>query len=377
MQFSNVPLAAAWAAATEAKGFADPTPVQAAVWEPFLGGRDLIVRSGTGTGKTLAYLLPLFQKLDPTRKDLQGLVLAPTQELVVQIQRQMDWLSAGSPVRTLALPGGASLPRQLEQLKAKPHVVVGTPGRIAELLEKKKLTGHFVASVVLDEADRLLDDANRAVVAAVLKTTLKTRQTTLFSASIPAATEAAAGPFLRDPLKLDLEAAEAIPGTIGHWFFTTELQEKGDLLRKLVHSLEPQRTIVFLNKPDQIENLTARLVHHGLKAENLHGSLFQQDRKRALERFHQGEVTLLVASDLAARGLDIPDVTHVVHFDIPENPLDYQHRCGRTGRAGKAGLSLALATEYEVTRLKEIEKAFHIRLEPKGIRHGTVYDVKG
>lgn len=374
MDFQEPTLRPEWDAALAAQGITVPTAVQKAVWGPFNAGRDLVVQSGTGTGKTLAYLLPLFQKVDPVRKDLQALILVPTQELAVQILRVMESLAAGGPVRPMALLGGVSLPRQLEQLKAKPHLAVGTPGRVLELLEKKKITGHHLATVVLDEADRLLDDANAATVRAILKTTLKTRQTTLFSASVPASAQAAARDLLRDPAVLRLEAEAPVPAAIAHWRFTAELQEKADLLRKLIHALQPGRTIVFLNKPDQGENLAARLVHHGLAAAALHGTQGSQDRKAALEAFHKGTVTVLVASDLAARGLHIDGVTHIVHFDIPENPLDYQHRCGRTGRAGQSGLSLALSTEYELGRLREAEKAFGIRIEPKVIRQGTIRD---
>lgn len=374
MDFQEPTLRPEWEAALAAQGITVPTAVQKAVWGPFNAGRDLVVQSGTGTGKTLAYLLPLFQKVDPVRKDLQALILVPTQELAVQILRVMESLAAGGPVRPMALLGGVSLPRQLEQLKAKPHLAVGTPGRVLELLEKKKITGHHLATVVLDEADRLLDDANAATVRAILKTTLKTRQTTLFSASVPASAQAAARDLLRDPAVLRLEAEAPVPAAIAHWRFTAELQEKADLLRKLIHALQPGRTIVFLNKPDQGENLAARLVHHGLAAAALHGTQGSQDRKAALEAFHKGTVTVLVASDLAARGLHIDGVTHIVHFDIPENPLDYQHRCGRTGRAGQSGLSLALSTEYELGRLREAEKAFGIRIEPKVIRQGTIRD---
>ena len=358
-----------------ALGFPQPTPVQRAVWEPFVAGHDLVVESGTGTGKTLAYLLPLFQGIDATKKDLQGLILVPTQELAIQIQRQMV-TAAPATLRHLVLMGGVNLSRQIDLLKDKPHVVVGTPGRVLELLEKKKITGHFLTSVVLDEADRLLDAASLTTIQAILKTTLKGRQTSLFSASIPAAAEAVARGFLKDPVVLRLDTAVPIPPGIEHWWFPTELREKADLLRKLVHALNPARTLVFLNKPDQIEMLADKLRHHGLAAESLHGALFKTDRQRALEGFARGTVTLLVASDLAARGLHIEGVTHVVHFDIPTEALDYQHRCGRTGRAGQSGISLALADEVEQLRLTAFEKAFGITIVGKVIHQGKIRDAR-
>lgn len=377
MQFQDTTLAPLWVANLTARGLTIPTPVQSATWEPFLSRRDLVVQSGTGTGKTLAYLLPIFQSIDSSRKDLQALVLVPTQELAVQIQRQMEMLAVGSSVRHLVLMGGVNLARQVDLLKAKPQVVVGTPGRILELLEKKKITGHHLATVVLDEADRLLDSAGIPTVRAILKTTLKSRQTALFSASIPPATLQAAAEFLRDPLTLTLDAVSPIPAGIGHWWFQAELRDKTDLVRKLVHALTPARTLVFLNKPEQIEMVAEKLRFHGLKAESLHGSQFKTDRQKALEGFSKGTVTLLVASDLAARGLHIEGVTHVIHYDVPVEVLDYQHRCGRTGRAGKEGLSIALADEVEESRLAAVEKAFGITVQPKVLRQGVVQDVRG
>jgi superfamily II DNA/RNA helicase len=353
-------------------GFAQPTSVQTAVWEPFASQRDLIVQSGTGTGKTLAYLLPLFHALQTDRKDLQGLILVPTQELAVQIQRQMEKVAAGTAIRHAVLMGGVNLARQKELLKDKPHVAVGTPGRVLELLEKKFMTGHFLATVVLDEADRLFDPATLPTLRAILKTTLKTRQTTLFSASLPPSVEALAQEFLREPLALRLDAAAPIPEGIEHWSFQAEQREKTDLVRKLVFALEPPRTLVFLNRPEQIEMVADKLRHHGLAAESLHGSQFKADRQRALEGFAKGNVKVLVASDLAARGLHIEGVTHVIHYDIPAEALDYQHRCGRTGRAGQTGLSIALADEVEEPRLRGFEKTFGITIQSQVIQHGTI-----
>jgi superfamily II DNA/RNA helicase len=355
-------------------GFAAPTEVQKAVWEPFTSGRDLIVQSGTGTGKTLAYLLPLFAAVDTQRRDLQALILVPTQELAVQIRREIDKLAQGTAVRSLVLMGGVNLARQVELLKDKPHLVVGTPGRVLELLEKKKITGHYLTSVVLDEGDRLFDAATLPTLRAILKTTLKSRQTTLFSASVPPPVEAAAREFLKDPVVLRLDPEVPIPPEIAHWWFASERRDKADLLRKLLHALQPQRTLVFLNRPEQIEMVADKLRHHGVSAESLHGALFKSDRQRALEGFAKGSVAVLVASDLAARGLHIEGVTHVIHFDVPEAALDYQHRCGRTGRAGQKGLSLALADELEAQRLHAFEKAFGIEVQSKVLRQGTVYD---
>jgi len=358
------------------RGLTEPTEVQVAVRQPFLAGKNLLVQSGTGTGKTLAYLIPLFERLDPQRKDLQGLVLAPTQELAVQIHRQMELLAAdlapARSVRTVSLMGGVNLLRQLEQLKAKPHLAVGTPGRVLELLEKKKITGHFLSSVVLDEAYRLLDDTSVVAVRAILKTTLKSRQLSLFSASLPPATVAIASGLASDWLSLLLEPEMPIPAGIRHWSFASELQHKNDLLRQLLHAIAPSKALVFLNKPDQIELVAAKLRHHGLQAESLYGTRFKEDRQKAMKAFASGSASILVASDLAARGLHIDGISHVFHFDIPENPLDYQHRCGRTGRLGHVGTSVALSTEYELGRLREFEKTFSITVVPQSLHHGKV-----
>ena len=371
-----MPFPEPWLTPLAGRGLTEPTEVQVAVRQPFLAGKNLLVQSGTGTGKTLAYLIPLFERLDPQRRDLQGLVLAPTQELAVQIHRQMELLAADlaptRSVRTVSLMGGVNLLRQLEQLKAKPHLAVGTPGRVLELLEKKKITGHFLSSVVLDEADRLLDDTSVVAVRAILKTTLKSRQLSLFSASLPPATVAIASGLASDWLSLLLEPEMPIPAGIRHWSFASELQHKNDLLRQLLHAIAPSKALVFLNKPDQIELVAAKLRHHGLQAESLYGTRFKEDRQKAMKAFASGSASILVASDLAARGLHIDGISHVFHFDIPENPLDYQHRCGRTGRLGQVGTSVALSTEYELDRLREFEKTFSITVVPQSLHHGKV-----
>jgi superfamily II DNA/RNA helicase len=371
-----MPFPEPWLTPLAGRGLTEPTEVQVAVRQPFLAGKNLLVQSGTGTGKTLAYLIPLFERLDPQRRDLQGLVLAPTQELAVQIHRQMELLAAdlapARSVRTVSLMGGVNLLRQLEQLKAKPHLAVGTPGRVLELLEKKKITGHFLSSVVLDEADRLLDDTSVVAVRAILKTTLKSRQLSLFSASLPPATVAIASGLASDWLSLLLEPEMPIPAGIRHWSFASELQHKNDLLRQLLHAIAPRKALVFLNKPDQIELVAAKLRHHGLQAESLYGTRFKEDRQKAMKAFASGSASILVASDLAARGLHIDGISHVFHFDIPENPLDYQHRCGRTGRLGQVGTSVALSTEYELGRLREFEKTFSITVVPQSLHHGKV-----
>jgi len=240
------------------------------------------------------------------------------------------------------------------------------------LLEKKKITGHHLASVVLDEADRLVDPVTLPTLRAILKTTLKSRQTTLFSASLPPQALASAAEFLREPVRLHLDAEAPIPSTIVHWSFLTERREKTDLVRKLLHSLEPGRTLVFLNHPEQIEMVAEKLRFHGLAAESLHGDKFKAERQKALEGFAKGSVKVLVASDLAARGLHIEGVTHVIHHDVPEVALDYQHRCGRTGRAGKEGLSIVLADEVELLRLQAFGRTFGLNIQPMVLHHGTV-----
>ena len=361
-------------ASLERMKITQPTAIQHQAIPLALAGRDIIGRSATGTGKTLAYLLPLIAKIDATKRENQAIILAPTYELVIQIQRQLELLLNGLPVTAIPLIGNANIARQIDKLKEKPHILVGSAGRVLELIEKRKITAAAVKTLVLDEADRLLDDQNRGTIKAIIKTFRKDRQIMLFSATITAETLDQAREFLHDPALVAVDGRPEVAGSIQHMYFVCERRDKIELLRKLVHSSGLRQGLVFLNNSEDIETITAKLNYHGLRAVGLHGAFAQGDRKKALDDFRKHKALLLVASDVACRGLDIRNVDFVYNLDIPDDPEVYLHRAGRTGRAGDEGFAVSLATPAELALLKKAERALQITIAPKYIREGRVWD---
>lgn len=357
-------------------GITAPTPVQQQVIPVALSGRDVIGQSATGTGKTLAYLLPLMDKIDTSRREVQAVVLAPTYELASQIQQQVLALAAKAelPVTTALMIGNVNVARQIEKLKEKPHIIVGSSGRILELMQKKKLSAVTVKTIVLDEADRLLSDSSFPSVIAVIKATLRDRQLLLFSATIPAAVLAKAKEFMPDPAIIKLKEKTSVPQTIDHIYFVAERRDKIEVLRKLTRHLNIERGLVFINRGDNIETLVEKLNYHGLAAAAIHGDSNKLGRKAALDAFRTGKVQLLVASDLAARGLDIAGVSHIFNLDLPDTPHVYQHRAGRTGRAGQSGTVISLVTAGEAVQLAKVEAALNIKISKKQLARGKVFD---
>lgn len=340
-----------------------PTKIQELAIPPILAGKDLIGRAPTGTGKTLAYLLPLFQRIDANKKELQVLILAPTHELAMQIHHQAVQLAADAKTDIVSVPiiGQVNITRQIDSLKGRPQVIVGSAGRVLELIGKKKITAHTVKALVLDEADRLLDEQNAPAVESVVRTLMRDRQVVLVSASLTAATAKKAAAFMKEPVLVADEAKMTVPEGIIHQVTVTELRDKFEVLRRMVNRLELQRVLVFVDGGDA-ERVLERLLFHGLPAVGLAGAARKEARQKALADFKSGAARLLVATDLAARGLDIPDITHVINFSIPESTDVYLHRAGRTGRAGKNGAVVSIATKTELSGLIELTKKLKLEL---------------
>lgn len=356
----------------------EPTKIQSEVIPVALEGKDIIGQSATGTGKTLAYLLPIMQRIDAGKRETQSFILAPTHELAIQIERQIVELAANANTSITATPiiGNVNIQRQIDKLKEKPHIIVGSSGRILELIKKKKIVAQTVKTIVLDEADRLLDDNNFNSVKDVIKTTLRDRQLMLFSATFPPAIIEKAKAVMNNPVVLKAAGQAEVPSDISHLYFEVEQRDKIELLRKLTHHLQVKRGLVFINKSENITEMTEKLNYHGLKADGLHGSAFKNERKKALDDFRSGKVALLVASDLAARGLDIEGVSHVFNLDFPEDHETYQHRVGRTGRLGRSGTAISLVTKPEAVRLKKFEKLLKISAGEKKLIKGKVVDAQ-
>ena len=360
------------------QGIESPTEIQAKAIPLGLENKDIIGESETGTGKTLAYLLPIFQKIDVTSKDIQAIILAPTHELAMQIHKQIELLSenSNSLIKSTCIIGNVNIKRQLESLKEKPHIVVGSAGRILELITMKKLKSHGVKTIVIDEGDRMIDENNIDGVKSIIKTTLRDRQIMLFSATVSLKAVEIAKTLMKDARVIKVGDKSVVNPNIEHMYFVVERREKLILLRKLISATNPKKAIIFINKSDEVEITTSKLSYHGLKVEGIHGTSEKENRKKAIEDFNAGKIQLLVASDLAARGLDISGVTHIFNLDIPENSKDYLHRVGRTARMGERGLALSIAEERELDLIKTYEKDFNIEILQKDIYMGRIIDPK-
>lgn len=374
--FERLGLSPCLAAALAQQGIETPTPIQEKMIPAILAGQDVIGRSETGSGKTLAYLLPIFERLDLNVRGAQAIILTPTHELAVQVFRQAELLeeNAGIAAGCALLIGAAGIGRQIERLKAKPRILIGSTGRILDLIRKKKIPAHLVKTIVLDEGDRLMDDGNVEDVAAVIRTTLKERQIVLLSASVgTAAAERAAALMKADAVRITAEGS-AVPQSIAHTYILCAPREKFIVLRKLLAGEKPEKAMVFLNNPEQIEVTVDKLCYHGIRAAGIYGQVGRLDRKNALEDFRQGRVNVLVASDIGSRGLDIAGVTHVINLDVPEEPAHYLHRAGRCGRQGQAGTAVTLVTPYERRWVHKYEKAWGITFAQKEMSYGKLVD---
>lgn len=354
-----------------------PTQVQEAVIPLAVQNKDLIVQSQTGTGKTLAYLLPLFERLNPADKGTQALILVPTHELAIQIQRQMERLASNSGIglRSLPIIGNVNILRQIENLKSKPQIIVGSPGRILELIHKRKIGAHTVRTIVVDEADKMMHKSNIESVRAVIDTTLRDRQLLLFSATISAGTIAAAKLLMKQPEIIQLDTARSIPPTIEHSYFFAEERDKIEELVKLAKLIKPEKAMIFINKEFDIDVAVEKLKYHGLIAGGIYGASRKVNRKTTLEDFRAGRLHYMIASDIAARGLQIEGISCVFNISMPEDPSDYLHRAGRTGRNGLRGQSVSIITSKEKALINLYERKFEVPFHGKRMYKGEIVDI--
>lgn len=348
--FSTLKLSPALAQGLDALGYTQMTPVQAQGLPLILDGRDLIAQAPTGSGKTAAFGLGLLQRLDVTRIRVQALVLCPTRELADQVAKEIRKLATGIPnLKVLLLTGGISLRPQLASLARAPHVVVGTPGRVLELLRQQALSLADVRTLVLDEADRMLDMGFEDDIREIAGKVNKTRQTLLFSATYPPAIDAIARSLMREPAQVSVAAAHAQP-VVEQIFHEVELAQRPAALAALLLAHRPESAVVFCNMRRDTEELVLALEALGFAALALHGDMEQRDRDETLLRFANGSCNVLLASDVAARGLDIKELAAVVNYELPSDIDVYLHRIGRTARAGRGGLALSLVSPREMPR---------------------------
>lgn len=361
------------------EGIIEPTEIQARVIPLGLENKDIVGQAETGSGKTLAYLLPIMQNIDTAKRETQCIILSPTHELAIQINNQIKLLSDNSnlEVSSTAIIGTASIKRQIESLKKKPHIVVGSTGRIFELIKDRKLKAHTVKTIVLDEGDRLLDETNIASVKDVIKTTLKDqRQMMLFSATMNEQTLKTANELMKDPEIIRVNDEDVVNTKIEHFYMQGELRDKFEILRKLVASTKPKRAIVFINKSEEIDLTTTKLRYHKLKAEAIYGTSSKEDRKNAMDSFKSGKVQLLVSSDLSARGLNIEGVSHIFNLDLPPTSKEYIHRVGRTARGKNTGTAISIITSKDFPIIKSYEKELNIDIKERVLSHGKLFDTE-
>ena len=357
--------------AVDEMGFRELFPIQARAIQPLLDGRDVIGQAHTGTGKTAAYSLPMLNKIDTRRTEVQGLVLTPTRELAVQVAGEIKKFGKYLGARVAAIYGGQAITVQINAFKRPVHIVVGTPGRLIDHIRRKIFNLDFARIVVIDEADTMLDMGFLDDVEFILARTPKNRQTSLFSATMPPEIIALAQRHLRNPAKILLSEKELGLEEIDQIYINVQREHKIDTLRWLLDDFKIKQAIIFCNTKVMVSNLSERLQREGYPALALHGDLRQSQRDLAMGRFREGGKILLVATDVAARGIDVPQVTHIINYDIPRYPLLYFHRIGRTARAGRPGTAITLVTGREQQALRQIRS--RTRIPIKEVAHPFGY----
>jgi superfamily II DNA/RNA helicase len=371
--FETLAIAPALLSKLAPMGITEPTEIQSAAIPPLLEGKDAILQAQTGTGKTLAYLLPVLSRLDPERKELQAIIVAPTHELSMQIVQVIRDLTEGSSLFAQQLIGGANVRHQIERLKKKPPIVVGTPGRLAELITAGKLKAQHAKMVVIDEVDQLLDPTFRNEVIRILKAIPRARQTIFASATIPAEVQDVARRWMNEPLHLRAEGPFKLPAGISHGYIVVEERDKLDALRRLLHAETPKAALAFVNDASRMEELVSKLTFKGMHVAALQGGSHKLERAAVLKAFKDGKVQVLLATEVAARGLDVPGLTHVFNLELPTDGDHYLHRAGRTGRGGQPGTVISIVTERERFVIDKFAQALGIPFEKLETSHGKVH----
>lgn len=338
------------------RGFKEPTPIQALVIPEVGKGRDLIVQAQTGSGKTLAFGLPILQREPVDERAPTALIISPTRELAKQIRQELVSVSGTMPRAIVAVPGGESLDKQISQLKKGAHVVVGTPGRLVDLMERGALNLKHVRVLVLDEADEILAKGFEKELMALVERLPVARQTMLFSATMPSAVQNLAEAALNKPQRIKVAEAPETPHEIDHYLLEVTDENRLSALVSWLKNEKPFMAMVFCRTRNETEWLAGQLGGLGFENEYLSGDLSQAKRSRILEAFRTGDLPLLIATDLAARGIDVPGVTHVVNYTVPTTVETYIHRTGRTGRAGRKGAALTFAAPSEQRSLQALAK---------------------
>src|SRR5512137_716357 len=360
-------------AAVKSMGYSTPTPIQSKAIPIVMQGRDVMGAAQTGTGKTAGFALPIIHRLlpqasasmSPARHPVRALILAPTRELAEQVAENVKMYIAGTPLRCATVYGGVDMDPQTQALRAGVEIIVATPGRLLDHLQSKNTSLSQVQVVVLDEADRMLDMGFLPDISRILNLLPRQRQSLMFSATFSEEIKKLAANFLRDPLLLEVAQRNATAENVQQELYRVHESEKTGALLELLRSRELKQVLVFVNTKIGCRRLARELQKQGINADAIHGDKSQDERTKALEGFKQGAIDVLVATDVAARGLDIVELPAVINYDVPYAPEDYVHRIGRTGRAGASGLAMTIATGSEDRAVAGIERLIKRTIEVK------------
>ena len=350
------------------------TEVQELVYEDIIDHKDIVVQSETGSGKTLAYLLPLYEKYKEIEHTNKIIIVVPTQELALQVHRQIELLSknSGREIHSAAIFGNVNIERQIKTLRSKPMIVVGTAIRITELIKKKKIAAHNVKTIVLDEADKLLDKKSVDDVKALIKCTMKDRQLLLFSASMPSSVIRTVKELAPDIKILRISDKKKIPKNIEHLYVVTKRNERIEMLRRIISASKKRKAMIFINGKHDIEEAVMKLKYHNYPVEAIYGGVSKQERQRAIEGFRSNKLRYLIATDIAARGLHFNNVEFIVQLKLTEDINVYLHRAGRTGRNGAKGRCISIVTENEISHLMQISKKLGFKPQEIFIKEGRI-----
>ena len=360
--FADLNLTAETLASLDAMGYRAPTEVQAETLPRALAGKDLVVQSRTGTGKTAAFGIPIVEKADPAADHVQAVALAPTRELAMQVAREVSEIGRGRGVKVETIYGGDSMDRQLEGIRAGAHVIVGTPGRVLDHLRRKTLRFDGVKTLVLDEADRMLDMGFAVEMGQIMEYMPAERQTLLFSATVPLGIRGLIYHYLSDPEWVLLSEDQIYVKEVEHLYCLTPKLHKEATLYKLLEYENPASSMIFCNTREETRQVHAFLAGKGMPASMLSSDLPQKKREKVMGSFRTGEIRHLVTTDVASRGIDIEDLSHVFIFSTPDSPEQYIHRAGRTGRVGKSGRAISLVSAHDLMNFNRLVKRYHVEV---------------
>ncbi len=337
-------------------GFEEPTPIQEQAIPVLAAGRDLIGQAQTGTGKTAAFGIPLIEKVTQDPESVQAIVLTPTRELAIQVAEELNRIGQFAEAHALPVYGGQDIQRQIKSLKRRPQIIVATPGRLMDHMERRTIRLGNIRTVILDEADEMLNMGFIDDIEKILGATPVERQTILFSATMPKPIQNLARRFQKDPALVQIRAKERTIPLIEQQYIEVQDNQKFDVLCRLLDLQAPDLSIIFGRTKRRVDELTEALKKRGYLADGIHGDLTQGKREIVLRQFREGTIDILVATEVAARGLDVSGISHIYNFDIPQDSDSYIHRIGRTGRAGQAGLAITLVSPRELGHLRYIEQ---------------------